>query len=177
MREPIDSGRVNSLHDYDSCVHTYVQPGLGHIKSAWRFPAQRKAEPDEHMARALSIKENPWVFSELSGFVELLFRWSCGKSGTGGLSGSVQCWTFFPSVKTKCYFSLLSLPQYSTCFPLQLQRVNETSKTNEPQLWFGEISGLLVLVVPVLGACKRWVSGYGKMRKSSWFHLNTFAVM
>lgn len=109
-----------------SCVHTYVQSGFGHIKTVSTFPAPRELELDEHMARALSIKENPWVFSELSGFVEVLFWWSCGNLGTGGLLGSVQCWTPPPpphpppSIKAKCYFSPLSLPHYSTCFPSPL---------------------------------------------------------
>lgn len=122
MTEANGTGRVNLLHNYErlklNSVHTYVQSRLGHIKTVSTFPALREPELDEHMARALSIKENPWVFSELSGFVEVLFWWSYGNLGTGGLLGSVQCWTFPPWYKGYMLFFSPFSPSLFNLFSL-----------------------------------------------------------
>lgn len=63
------------------------------------IPEGREGEADEDMGEGVGHSREPQsfrVFSEHAGFMEQLFRWSSGKSGTGALLGSAQCCTFSP---------------------------------------------------------------------------------
>lgn len=78
----------------------------------------KAGEADEHIVRRASagLRENPKVFSEHAGFMELLFRWSSGKSGTGALRpGSAQCCTFSPNWGER--LNVIFLSRRSLCAP------------------------------------------------------------
>lgn len=98
-----------------SCVHTYC-PCLATSKQFEPSLLWEKLNLMSTWRRRCPLKKTPESSQSFLGWKSCFLGGPAESQAPEG-SGSVQCWTFFPSVKAKYYFYL---PHSSTRFPLQL---------------------------------------------------------